>query len=182
VSQGDELVAAAALALAEPGEELAGVLAAEPASGRRVFVCAYRSADALSWLALDVDGSPIFDRQLVHDAVTLVGLCEVAEEAAGGGDVAQLRRALADLRERENPEGIEEAEAAAEALERTLLPPPRVASVVYLDAIGSAVSRLERALGEVGSSPFAKAMSAGSGAVEELAREVVGNYKRPFEE
>jgi hypothetical protein len=182
VSLEDELGAAATAAgtFTDDGEHLAGVVAAEPSAGLRVYLCAYRRGEdeRLSWLALDADGRPLGDRLLVRDTVSVIGLCELAEECAGGGDIAELRRRLADLKTRDDPPGIDEAEAAAEALETTIVSPPRVASLGYLDAIGAAASALERALGEVGSSPFARAMQAGSGAVEELANDVERNYKR----
>jgi hypothetical protein len=176
----DELSAAAeaAQALAAPDEELTGVMAAEPATGIRVYVCAYRNGEALSWLALDEARKPIADRLLVRDAVSIVGLCELAEESAGGGNLPALSARLAELRETERPEGIEEAEAAAAELAEAMLPAPRLASLTYLDALGAAASRLEHALGEIGASPFAEAMKSGSGAVEELAGDVERNYKR----
>jgi broad specificity phosphatase PhoE len=105
----------------------------------------------------------------------------VAEESAGGGHLSELQGRLAELRETENPEGIEEAEAAAASLAETLQPEPRIASGAYLDALGSASRRLEQALGESGASPFAAAMQASLGAVEELAADVEGNYKIPLQ-
>lgn len=172
-------VAEAASAFLEPDEELAGVVAAEPSEGLRLYVCAYRRGSALSWLALDPAGRPVSDRAIVRDAVSVVGLCELAEETAGGGDIAGLRARLAELRLGERPDGIDEAEAAAAELERAIAEAPRVASLDYLDAIGAAASRLERALGEIGASPFGKAMAAGSASVDELADDVERNYKRP---
>jgi hypothetical protein len=182
VSLEQELGAAAEAASAYlgPDEELAGVVAAEPSAGLRLYVCAYRKGEAFSWLALDPAGAPVSDRALVRDAVSVVGLCELAEETAGGGDVEGLKDRLAELRRAENPEGIDEAEAAAAALEKTIAASPRLASLSYLDAIGAAASRLERTLGEIGGSPFGKAMAAGSAAVEELADDVERNYKRPL--
>ncbi len=115
------------------------------------------------------------------EAASLAALCEVAEESAGGGHLPELRARLAELRETDNPEGIEEAEAAATALAETLQPEPRVASGEYLDAIGSASRRLEQALGDSGASPFAAAMQAALGSVEELAGDVERNYKLPLE-
>jgi hypothetical protein len=105
----------------------------------------------------------------------------VAEESAGGGHLPELQARLAELRETDNPEGIEEAEAAAASLVETLQPEPRIASGAYLDALGSASRRLEQALGESGASPFAAAMQASLGAVEELAADVEGNYKIPLQ-
>ncbi len=47
-------------------------------------------------------------------------------------------------------------------------------------AIGTAAVQLERTLGEVGRSPFAAAMTAGTGAVEALASDVLRNHKVPL--
>jgi hypothetical protein len=173
-------IATAAGAFAEPGEELAGVLVAETL-GRRVYLCAFESAEGHTWLALGDDTEPLADGRLVREAASLAALCEVAEESAGGGHLAELRARLVELRKTDNPEGIEEAEAAAASLAETLQPEPRVASGEYLDALGSAARRLEQALGDDGASPFAAAMQAALGSVEELAADVEGNYKLELE-
>jgi hypothetical protein len=172
-------IAGAAAAFQEPGEELAGVLVAETL-GRRVYLCAFESAAGRAWLALGADAEPLTDGRLLREAASLAALCEVAEESAGGGHLPELRARLAELLETDNPEGIEEAEAAAAALAETLQQEPRVASGAYLDAIGSASRRLEQALGESGASPFASAMQAALGSVEELAADVEGHYKLPL--
>lgn len=172
-------IAAAAAAFAEPGEEVTGVLVTETL-GRRVYLCAFESAEGRGWLALDDDANPLGEQRLVREAASLAGLCEVAEDSAGGGDLPELRARLAELRETEAPEGIDEAEAAAEALAETLQPEPRVASGAYLDAIGAASRRLEQALGESGASPFAAAMQAALGSVEVLAADVERHHKLPL--
>jgi len=172
-------IASAAAAFAEPGEEVAGVLVTETL-GRRVYLCAFQSADGRSWVALGADAEPLSDRRLVREAASLAALCEVAEESAGGGHLTELRARLAELRETDNPEGIEEAEAAAASLAELLEPEPRVASEAYLDAIGSASRRLEQALGDSGTSPFAAAMQAALGSVEGLSDDVERNYKLPL--
>jgi len=172
-------IAAAAAAFAEPGEGLAGVLVTETL-GRRVYLCAFESAEGRAWLALGADTEPLTEGRLVREAASLAALCEVAEESAGGGHLTELRARLAELRETDNPVGIEEAEAAAAALAEMLQPEPRIASGAYLDALGSASRRLEQALGESGGSPFAAAMQAALGSVEELAADVEGNYKLPL--
>ena len=167
---------------AAEGEELAGIVPTETGSGGRVYLCAYAAHDGeeSAWLALDADGEPVAERAVVRDAVSVAALCELAEESAGGGDVAGLRARLAELRETENPEGIVEAEEAAAELEHTIVAPPRVASLAYLDAIGTAATRLEQTLGEVGGSPFAVAMKTGTAAAEDLALEVQRRYKAPL--
>jgi len=76
-------IAEAAVRHAEEGEEVAGIVPAEPANGLRLYVCAYGAEDATSWLVLDATGVEVSDRALIRDAVSIAALCEVAEEAAG---------------------------------------------------------------------------------------------------
>jgi hypothetical protein len=180
VAEGVGRIASAAAAHAEPGEELAGVVVTETL-GRRVYLCAFESADGRGWLALGDDAEPLIDRRIIREAASIAALCEVAEESAGGGNLTELRARLAELRETDNPEGIEEAEAAAASLADVLEPEPRVASEAYLDAIGSASRRLEQTLGDTGTSPFAAAMQAALGAVEGLSDDVERNYKLPLD-
>ncbi len=170
-------IAAAAAAYSKPGETLDGVLAAEPSPGRRTYLCSFVSARRRTWLALDDAGKPVDDRDLVREAISISALCEVAEESAGAGELEELRRHLLSLRLTEAPAGVEEAEDAALTLEQALGTPPRLASPAYLDEVGDAVRRLEVALGSNGASPFAAAMAQALGAVEELAKDVEGNYK-----
>ncbi len=68
---------------ASEGEELVGVVPAEPASGLRLYVCAYGREEEATWLVLDATGVPVEERALVRDAVSIAAVCEVAEEAAG---------------------------------------------------------------------------------------------------
>jgi hypothetical protein len=175
-----ERVAEAAATFAAPGEQVAGILAAEPREGERVYLCAFEAGGGHVWLGLDGDGQPVADRRLVRDAASIAALCEVAEESAGGGDLAALRARLAELRETERPVGIEEAEEAAAALEAAIRPAPRLATQLYLDSLGAAARRLERSLGEDGGSPFAVAMQQAMAAVEQLATEVEQRYKGPL--
>ena len=173
-------VAGLAATYGHTGERVIGVLPAEPADGRRVYLCAFESERGRSWLALDGSGEPLEERSLVREAVSIAALCELAGETAGGGDLEELRSRLLTLRLTENPEGIEEAEAAALALEGAIGSPPQVASPTYLDEIGTATRRLELALGGNGASPFAEAMKQGVGAVEALTTEIETTYKRPL--
>lgn len=165
---------------ADAGEELVGVVPSEPRAGVRVYVCSYQHGERRAWLALDTEGQAVGDRSLVRDAVSVAAMCELAEESAGGGKLDELRSQLVALRITESPPGIEEAEEAARALERTVGAVPRVASLDYLDEVGAATRRLEQALGDPGPSPFAEAMKQQVGAADELAREVESNYKRPL--
>jgi len=86
VSLDEELrrIAEVAVTYCRDGEELAGIIPAEPGKGGRVYVCAYRDGDETSWLVLDADAKPVDDRALVKNAVSIAALCELAEEAGGG--------------------------------------------------------------------------------------------------
>lgn len=175
-----EAIAGAASRFASAGERLAGILAAEPLQFGRVYLCVYEADGQRAWLALDGASEPIARRDAIRAAVQLAALCEVAEEAAGGGDLAQLRERLRELRETEAPAGIEEADEAAAALAEALQQDPRLATTDYLDRLGVAARRLERALGDGAGSPFAAAMQQAAPAVEELAAEVERTYKGPL--
>ena len=163
------------------GEELSGVLVAEPGFGRRVYLCSFDGPRGRSWIALDEDGRPLVRRVDVRDAVSIAALCEIAVEIAGGGDLEDLRAQLLALRLRENPPGVEAAEDAPRELERTVGVAPRIASPSYLDAVGAATQRLEYALGQDGPSPFAAAIQGALGAVESLTAEVEARYKAELE-
>ncbi len=170
-------IAALAAGQGGAGEELAGVVIAEPAGGRRVYLCAFANGDSHTWLALDEDGSPIESRSLVRDAASIAAMCELAEESAGGGQLEELRQQLRALRLTENPPGIDQAEEAAHALELAIGVPPRVASPAFLDRVGAASRELELALGEAGPSPFSAALKAGVGTVDEFVQDVERGYK-----
>jgi hypothetical protein len=110
--------------------------------------------------------------------VSIVALCELAEEAAGGGDLDELRSQLAALRLTESPPGIEEADEAALELQRVLGAPPTLATPARLDEIGAATRRLEVALGgEMQGSPFAAAMKSSGQVVEALFGDVERSYR-----
>jgi hypothetical protein len=167
-------IAAAAQALAGPGEQVTGVLAAEPLDVGRVYLCAY---DSGAWVVLDDAGGALDDLRVVKDAAQLAALCEVAADLGGGDDLAELRVRLRELRETDAPEGIEEAEAAAAAVAAALGDDPRVATTEFLDRIGALQRQLEVALGTASVSPFATALQQALPAVEELAADVERNYK-----
>ena len=172
-----ERIAGAAAEHAEAGEELSGVVGAELPSGRRVYLCAFSAGEGYTWLALDDGAQPVHDREVVRQAASLIALAEAAEESAGGGELDELRSRLVALRVTENPPGIDEAEEAVLELQRVLGAPPRLATAGWLDEVGSATKRLEEALGESGTSPFAEAMKYASRAVEDFATDVEANYK-----
>lgn len=81
-------IAEAAGSLAAPGEDVTGIVPTEPASGLRLYVCAYGNEQATGWVVLDATGVAVQDRALVHDAVSIAALCEVAEDAAGVEPIA----------------------------------------------------------------------------------------------
>ena len=174
-----EQIAAAAAGHAADGEELAAVLPAESSVGR-TYLCAYRGEET-SWLLLDAGGAPVADRAAVRDAASLIALCEVADDSAGGGELDELRSRLVGLRLTENPPGLEGAIDAVDELERTVGTPPRVASTEHLERVGAAVRKLEEALGSGPGSAFAAAMKSAAGAVQQLTLDVESNYKRTLE-
>jgi hypothetical protein len=70
-------IAEAAAWYAASGEELAAVMPVEPASGERVYLCAFARVDgSQSWLGLDDRGSPLTNRTLIRAAAS------IAEESA----------------------------------------------------------------------------------------------------
>jgi hypothetical protein len=169
-------IADAAVRFAAPEEELAGVVPTEPRAGERAYLCAYRG-ETTSWLVLDIDGKPVNGRADVRAVVSIAALCELAEDVAGGGDLDELRSQLVALRLTQHPEGIEEADSAALALQTAIGGRPRLATPAHLDAVGMATIRLERALGSDSGSPFAAAMKQATATVEKLTRDVERAYK-----
>jgi hypothetical protein len=173
-----ERIAGLAAAHAAAGEAVTAVIPTEPRPGARVYLCAFEdAAGARTWLALDREGAPLAARAAVREAVSIAGLCEVAEESAGGGDLDDLLSRLVALQLTEAPPGIDDAVEAVRELQRAIGAPPQVASPARLDAIGAATLRLERSLGSNGESAFTAAMRIAAGAVEELTREVERAYR-----
>jgi hypothetical protein len=183
VSLEDDLrrIADAAVRYTADGEELAGIVPAEPSPGRRAYLCAFRRGEANAWVVLDDEGRAVDRRADVRAVLSIAALCEVAEEVAGGGDLDELRSQLVALRVTENPAGIDEAQEAAIALQEVIGGTPRLATPAHLDAVGAATMGLEQALGSAATgSPFAAAMKQATETVEELTRDVETSYKVPF--
>jgi hypothetical protein len=93
LSEDVDRIASVAAGYAAPGEELAAVVPVEPASGDRVYLCAFAQADGTQgWLAFDDRGSPLTNRTLIRDAAAIAALVEVAEESAAvpAGDEPRL--------------------------------------------------------------------------------------------
>jgi len=177
VPLGEDLEKAAAAGA--PLGEVTAVLAAEPVSGRRSYLVALGDGESRAWLVLDDSFEPVTDRERVREVASIVVLSELAGELAGGGELDELRSKLAEVRITEHPPGIEEAEEAALALERTIGAPPIVASPAYLDGVGTATRKLEEALGEQGSS-FSSSLAASSGTVEAFVADVEARHAVPL--
>ena len=176
-----ERIAAGARAQAPEGGVVGAVLAAEATPGLRAYLCAFEAPDgSRSWIVLDDAGAPVTARKDVRDAVAIAALCEIAEESAAGGDLDELLAQLVALRVTENPEGIDEAEDALRALQRTIGTPPQLASPRRLDEIGAATRRLEQALDPAAPSPFTAALKGAQGTIDELLREVEQTYRAPL--
>ena len=178
-----ERTAASAAALAPEGASLTAVLAAEPATAIRGYVCAFEDTDgSRSWVVLDDAGTPVTERQALRDVVSIAALCEIAEESAFGGDLDELLGQLVALRLTENPPGIDEAEEAVRALQRVIGSPPQLATPARLDELGVATRRLEQALDPVAPSPFTAALKTAQATVDELLQEVEAAYLVPFDD
>ncbi|MGZ4258115.1 MAG: hypothetical protein ACXVRE_10155 [Gaiellaceae bacterium] len=110
-------IAEAAIAYAGEGEELAGIVPAEPLEDVRVYLCAYRDGEAASWLVLDADGAPVDDRTLVRDAVSIAALWELANELRGDEppETAVASPALLDRAAAEVEDPAAYAQAIAQA-------------------------------------------------------------------
>ena len=119
-------------------------------------------------------------RESVRETASIVALCELAEETAGGGQLEELRQQLVQLRLTESPEGIEDAEAAALALERVIGAPPRVASPAFLDAVGQATRELEQALGAAGRLRVRRGDEGVGRDRRRVRAEVLDRYKLPL--
>ncbi len=86
-------IAEAAARFAAPGETLGAVIAVEPSSGERVYLCAFSAEDGThSWLALDDAGAPLRNRTRIRDAASIAALVEVAEESTSAQAAASEPR------------------------------------------------------------------------------------------
>jgi hypothetical protein len=155
------------------------VLAAgQPASGRRSYLVAFGAGDDRSWLVLDATFEPVAERERVREVASIVVICRLAAELAGGGQPRGAAAARGGEDDRAAA-GDREAEEAALALERAIGAPPIVASPVYLDEVGARTRELETALGEQGS-PFSASLAASSGTDEAFVTEVEARHVVPL--
>jgi hypothetical protein len=179
VSLEQELTAAhqAAAFHARPGEQVAAVIPAEPAGGLRVYLVAFEGGERLGYLMLDGDGEAVADERLVRDAVSLIALCELAEEvsmAAAAADISERFQAVAGLLAEDEREAAAAAARVAETARRVgeVAAGPRVATPAYLDRLAEVADDFGAAFAAYASHAerIAQAASAG-GAGEERAGE-----------
>ena len=136
---------------ARPGEQPVAVMAAEPA-GTRVFVVALAAGDDLGFVAVYASGTPVADRRLVKDAVSLAALAERAEEVSGATAaddlVEQFRGTAESLRAAGEGEAAAAAKAVADAGVRlgAAAAGPRAATPVYLDRLAALAGELAAAI------------------------------------
>ena len=176
-----ERIAALVASHAPDDGTVSAVLAAEPTPGLREYLCAFETdGGERSWLVVDADGAPVLERRDIRDVVAITALCEIAEESAVGVDLDELMAQLVALRLTENPEGIEEAEAALRTLQHTIGTPPHLATPARLDEIGLATRQLEQALDPAAPSPFTAALKGAQATIDELLREVEAGYRAPL--
>jgi hypothetical protein len=170
----DQLLAATAAAkpFAAAGEDVVGVLVADPFDHGLVFLCALgppideddddeEEIPELGWIAIDAEGLAIADSRRVQEAAMLVALCETAEEGALVPDAAEIAKAAdralalaADDRAalRAALEATREAALGSAAFDDGL----RVVRTGYIDqladaarAIGAATGALQQAAAEL---------------------------------
>ena len=176
-----ERIATEAMTRAPSGGTVTAVLPTEASPGVRAYLCAFETPDgSRSWVVLDDQGTVVSARRDVRNVVAIAALCELAEESAAGGDLDELLAQLVALRLTESPEGIDEAEDAVRALQRTIGTPPHVASPARLDEIGAATRRLEHALDPAAPSPLTAALKSAQGTIDELQREIEHAYRVPL--
>jgi hypothetical protein len=120
------------------------VLPALVRTDRRVYVCAL-CGDDRRWLVVDEDGGPIVDPGLIRDAVEIVAMSEIAEEAVSLLALEESRPLVARTLELATALGEDTATVAAratlEALDALAEVAPagvRVASSGHLDAVAAA--------------------------------------------
>lgn len=144
---GDEsaIERAAAAATATTGVVPEAVLPAVVRTDRRVFVCALGEGEDRRWLVVDDEGAPVRDAGLIRDAVEIVAISEIAEEAVSLLVLDESRPLV--RRTLELADGVDESSAvvaaratleALDALAEVAPPGVRVASAVHLDAVAAA--------------------------------------------
>jgi hypothetical protein len=163
----DQLLAAAAAAkpFAVAGEEVVGVLVADPFDHGLVFLCALGppaedddgdpdDVPDLGWIAVDAEGLALVGERRVQEASMLAALCETAEEAAlvpdAGEIAASAERALALCGgERSDLRAALEATREAALVSAAYGDGLRVARTGYVDQLADAARGLAEATGDL---------------------------------
>ena len=138
-------------ALARPGEQVAAVIAVEPEPGQRRYLAAFEAGEDVEYLLVDPGGAPVSDRRMIRDAVSLIALCELAEElslAVAADTVRERFGAVAAELRSQDPAAAGAAVAVAEAAEvvAAAAAGPRVATPAFLDAVAAVAFQLGSAL------------------------------------
>jgi hypothetical protein len=76
--------------LASPRGDVTAVLAAEPASGLRLYLVAFGDGDGRRWIVLDDTGHVVETRNDVRDVASIVAISELTAELAGLDDEPRL--------------------------------------------------------------------------------------------
>ena len=145
-SAGTDGIEEAARAAAElTGAVPAAVLPAIVRTVQHVFVCALAEGDERRWLVVDEAGRPVTDPATIRDAVEILAISEIAEEAVSLLVLEESRPLVGRTLELATDHGEESAVVAAratmEALDALAEVAPggvRVASAVHLDAVAAA--------------------------------------------
>jgi hypothetical protein len=70
--------------------DVSAVLAAEPASGLRLYLVAFGEGDERTWLVLDEGGHVVETREDVRDVASIVAMSELVADLAGREDEPRL--------------------------------------------------------------------------------------------
>lgn len=145
-SVNDELIEGAARAAGEAtGLAPGAILPAIVRTDLRLFVCALGEDEVRRWIVVDDAGAPVRDPGIIRDAVEIVAISEIAEEAVALLSLHESRSLIARTLELATEMDETEAAVAARATEEALaalaeVDPAgvRVASAAHLDAISGA--------------------------------------------
>jgi hypothetical protein len=149
--------------------------------GRRVYLCAFESEEGRVWLAFDDAGEPLAERRLVREAASLAAWSRWRRSPRAGATSRSSNPVLPSCARRTTRRASRRPRPRPRPSPRRCSPEPRVASGAY-----SGCARLRLASARAGArreraSPFAAAMQAALGSVEELAADVERNYKVALE-
>ena len=145
------------------GDAVSGVLATEPPAGTpRLRLLDRRRGRAREPGSPSTrTAAPVTSRVELRAAVSIAALCEVAADAAGGGDLDGLHRdASSSCASGRRRRGSRTRRRPRARLRDVVGEPPQLATRQRLDEIGVATRRLEQELEPGGASPFAAAMKA----------------------